>query len=247
MSPIIFLSLVALVICSAVLGYTGYRVLRAWQKYREEVLVHVTFLTWAMALIIIVFGGIVVTNPLPGQLNRQALFVMGVVYDLFYLELSFIYLTLFSNSRAFYEKYIPILLGSAIILNVIAGTTTDESYIQIGFFFHFFIISLGLFMIAKSVWRFRRSEAYITNEKEKLFIKHLEKFLAVLLLLLLFDGSGFLLWHLFVDAGHIFTEVEWLVYSTAGLVLSLLFLWLAMDVGKKFEGCDLTLIMNNLS
>ena len=227
--------------------YLFIKSLKAWREVKEEVFIHLAFLILAISLIIIVFYIGIFFITFPGLINKSALFYMGILYDLFYLELSFFYLTLFSNSKKFYEKYIPIVITIAFLLNFVAGYSQIEPYIEFAIFFHAIVIVLGLFLIYRTFNHFKISIFYSRDKNEIELLNFLSKIMIFILLTFIIDGLGFLAIHYWVKFG--FMIDEWLIiYLNIVFIGILIFTYfVVMKIKAKTKNIDLLQFMNNLS
>lgn len=227
--------------------YLSLNSLKTWKKAKEEIFIHLMLLFLAISVVLIMtyFGLFFIT--FPGQIDKSFLFYVGLFYDLFYLELSFLYLTLFSNSRKFFEKYIPILITIAFLLNFVAGYSQIEPYIEIAIIFHAIVIILGLFILYRAYTHFKISKKYSIDQNVVDILDYLSKIMLVLIIMFLVDGLGFLIMHYWVKFGFIFDE--WLIIYLAILILVIIILFYSMVimVRKKAKNVDLTQLINSLS
>lgn len=240
-------SAIMLLISASVMFWISWKVLHFWHKsIREEALVHFALMFLYFATILAILAVSLVTIiPFPIIVSyKDTTAIVGVLYDIFYLELSFFYLALFSNSRRFIEKYIPLFVGGAIGLALAILLTQSESLFILAFLLHVIVIIAGLSLLVQMYFRFQANEKYFTRQEDLEFLQMTKKITILTFLILIPDGLGFLGWLYF---SIVITEHLLLVIGLTCLVLGLLSYFLAKILARKAEGCDFTNFFNVLS
>ncbi|MHA2364899.1 MAG: hypothetical protein ACXAC7_13165 [Candidatus Hodarchaeales archaeon] len=241
-------------ICSLMVFITGFfyfllawRILNVRRNVKEDFIFHLVFLSIVFGFI--AFGFIIVlivVNP-NDPIDLSSLFILGIFYDLFYLELSFFYLSLFPNSSRFFEKYLPFFIGGVTFLNAIIGTSNVDYYFIIGWIFHVIVIGTGLFLLFETYRNLKKGKQFIQKKEEIVLISYLEKIVLLIIIVLIFDGLGFLFWHFLAVNNHVISDVEWAFYSIIFLLITIGIFQLVMSIGDKTKNCDISFILNNVS
>ncbi|MFW9997483.1 MAG: hypothetical protein ACFFD4_35915, partial [Candidatus Odinarchaeota archaeon] len=185
-------------------------------------------------------------RPLPFTMNLSDLFFLGIFYDLFYLELSFIYLTLFPNTRRIVDKYLPFVIAGAMIMNAVAGTARAEIYHLTGTALHIIVISIGLYLIFQAYLNLKINENYFKG-KERNWIAYIEKAILFAFVTFLVDGIGFLAWHYLATNNMVINEFAILFFTAMTVIFTTAGYLIMNKAGKKASGCDLLLILNTIS
>ena len=228
----------------------AYRTFNAWKTVREELLLHSTFFFFAMALIIIFFSVYLYPNLFDFTIDANiAIAVMGLIYDLFYLELSIIYLTIFTNSRTIFESYAPFIIGVATIVNLSSEVSASfkSNNVYFNLFFHVVVISIGIILIILGIKHLTKSKKYISDESELDFINYIIKITKYLPAILIMDGIGFLFYEMNAPAVLNLSEYLFLVEFTLVAFISVLVYVIAHSIAKKAEKLKIPKFLNTIS
>ena len=231
---------------SVIAIWLGWRVLRFWRHMREEALLHFSFMFFyvgALILGIVVLATSVFLISPRHILYSDFVFTFGVFYDFFYLEFSFFYLALFSNSRRFIEKYIPLLIGGALTLNLVIPIVQSGNLNVLTLGLHGIAIIAGLSLILQFYFRLKSNEAYFPHEAQE-FIQLIKKIILGLFLICLPDGLGFLL--LSVVSLEV-TEGFYFLFTMLIFISSIAVYYLFNLLARKGEKVDFTHFFNTLS
>jgi hypothetical protein len=224
----------------------GWRVLRFWRQVREEALLHVSlmfFYTGALIIMLIILAASVFWISPRHILYSDFVFTFGAFYDFFYLEFSLFYLALFSNSRRFIEKYIPLLIGGALTLNLVLPFVPSDNLNVLTLVLHGIAILAGLSLFLQLYIRIKSNEVYFSPE-EREFIRLIKQIVFGLFAVSLPDGLGFLMLS-FVSIEV--TEGFYLLFAIIITVSSTVVFYLFNLLAKKGKKVDFAHFFNTLS
>ena len=243
---IIFLEIIFSTLVFLVLAVQTFR---GWQSFREEVLLHSTVFFIALAVIVLVFSIYVYPNIFELTIDvNMMIIVMGLLYDLFYLEISIIYLSIFSNSRTIFESYAPFIIGAVTVINIfseISDVFINNLYFVL--FFHAIVITIGITLILLGVRHLSNSKKYINNDKELAFIQYIVNIGKYVPILLIMDGLGFLFFETNAEYLLNISEMVFLIEYTLITIFSILIYLLAHSIAKKAKELNLPKFMNTIS
>jgi len=243
MSLLSIISFSFLMIGSIFVFSIAFDLLKTWLKVREEALMHLTLFITYSGLILFIYNIIFVLE-VPFTLTHNQLAFLGSFYNLFYLELAFFYLTLFSNHRNLLEKYFIVIISTALISNIILAILSLQELIQIVFAFQAITIILGLYFIIQLSLRIKSSKQFCKSPKILEFIEFVEKRSLLAVLILLIDGLQFLsMW--LID--FYISEPYYLIASLIGLLFFIIIYYIANQLKTKAKDCEITEIINLLS
>ena len=227
----------------------GYKAFKTWKTLRDELLLHLTIYFSALAILIIVFTVYIAPQFFNIHIDTNvAVISMGLFYDLFYLELSIIYLTIFTNSRTIFESYAPFIIGVSTVVNIYTGITTsfrDRFYLII--IFHGIIIVIGICLLLLGVRHLKRSREYIMTNDEKEFNEYLIKLFSILPIVLIFDALGFLLYEAFPSYVQNLNELLFLMVGTILLTVTILVLYFSKSISERVNKINLANYLNTIS
>lgn len=224
----------------------GWRVLRFWRIVREEALLHLAFMFFYIGALII--GIILLALSIfviqPRSITyRDFVLTFGAFYDFIYLEFSFMYLALFSNSRRFIDKYFPLLIGGPLTLTLVLPLVQSESLVLPTLILHGVAILTGISLIIQLYLRIKANEIYFQQEEQE-FIQLLKKLTLGLFLVSLPDGLGFLalLFLPFEITEYVFLLL--VIIAVGSSIIGNYLLNLLAEKGKKI---DFTHFFNTIS
>ncbi len=221
----------------------AFDLFKTWLKVREEALMHLTLFTIYSGLILLIYN-IIFLLEVPFVVTHNQLAFLGSFYNLFYLELAFFYLTLFSNHRNLLEKYFIVIISTALITTIILVILGFQELIAIVFTFQAITIALGLYFIIKLYLRIKSSKQYCKSSETFKFIEFVEKRSLLAVLVLLIDGSQYLsMWLI----NYYISELYYFIASIVGLVFFIIIYYLVIQLRTKAKGCEITEIINLLS
>ncbi|MHA1168005.1 MAG: hypothetical protein ACTSRU_09300 [Candidatus Hodarchaeales archaeon] len=234
----------AFILSSGVFASFGWRALKYWREVREELFFHFMMTFFAISVLFLAFFSVLCLSI---TLDIRILFIIGIFYDLFYLEISFIYLSLFPNTRRIIEKYIPFVIAGALLMNIIASSANDEYYNRAGTALHVVVVSIGLFLLIRTVIKLRNSEKYFRKPEEISFIKFSEKILIFTIFSFILDGAGFFAWYYFVEADTVVTDLHYAVFGIGTVFFAVAIYYTLILARRKSKGCDLLSMLNTIS
>ncbi len=243
------ITLFAISFSSIVFLYQGYKALKTWRTTRDELFLHLTIYFTALAFLVILFTVYIAPQVFNVEINTNvAVISMGVFYDLFYLELSIIYLTIFTNSRTIFESYAPFIIGVATVVNIYTGLTTSFSNrLFFIIFFHGIVIIVGISLLILGIKHLQRSREYIKTEHEKDFNEYIIKMFSFLPILLIFDALGFLVYEAFPSYVQSLNKLLFLFISFSLLVVTILVLFISRSISEKAKAINLANYFNTIS
>ncbi|MFX0086584.1 MAG: hypothetical protein ACFFAU_13015 [Candidatus Hodarchaeota archaeon] len=243
MSLLSIISFCILMIGSIFVFLIAFDLLKTWLKIREEALMHLTLFTTYSGLILLIYN-ILFLSEVPFVVTHNQLAVLGSFYNLFYLELAFFYLTLFSNRRNLLEKYFIVIISTALITNIILAILGFQELILIVFTFQAITIALGLYFIIQLYLRIKSSKLFCKSSETLEFIELVEKRSLLAVLILLIDGLQFMsMW--LID--FYVSEAYYFIASLFGLLLFIIIYYLVIQLKTKAKDCEITEIINLLS
>lgn len=231
---------------SLVVSIIFYRVFRAWLKYGEEALIHLTLIFGYLSVLIILYGIVIFLNQNINLGKREIAFI-GVFYSIFYLEFAFFYLSLFANRSNVLEKYIPIIMSLSIAIDATIVILNNEDLINLAILLTSVVIFSGLYLVFQTYRRFKRTENYFYKEKdfcEKDFVIKIKTILFYVFILFFVDGIGFLS---FFSMNIIFDDIILMISMTVVAFSTVITYILSNKVNNITKGCDITHFFNTLS
>ena len=238
-----------ILLSSIVFFIQGFKAFKTWRTIRDELLLHLTIYFSALALLIILFAVYFAPQSFNLQIDTNvAVISMGLFYDLFYLELSIIYLTIFTNSRTIFESYAPFIIGVSTVVNIFTGVSTsfkDRLFLII--FFHGIIIIIGISLLVLGVRHLKRSKEYIKAEEEVILNDYLIKMFSFLPIVLLFDAVGFLVFESYPSYVQNLNEILFLIMGTILIIISILVLFVSKSISEKVSKINLSNYLNTIS
>ncbi|MFX1511420.1 MAG: hypothetical protein ACFFCQ_02430 [Promethearchaeota archaeon] len=220
----------------------AYKLFNYWLKVREESLIHLALLSAYLGLLLLTINVVLILN-IPFTPKTSQLSLLGIFYSIFYLELSFFYLTLFSNRRNLLEKYFLVIISTAIITSAILAVLDIEELIHVNFILQTLNIILGLYFVFQLYLRLKSSKQFFTGEALS-FIELAEIYSLFAWIFLIFDGIGFLgMWIISIELSELF----YFFIAVFIIVLSLGMAYMADQLRIKSKNCEITEIINILS
>lgn len=248
-SIVILIIILEILLSSFVFFLQGYKALNMWRKLRDELLLHLSIYFIALALLIILFAVYMAPQFFNVTINTNAAVVsMGLFYDLFYLELSIIYLTIFTNSRTIFESYAPFIIGVSTVVNIYTGISTSfkDRFLYI-IVFNGIIIIIGISLLILGIKHLKKSRDFIKDSNETVFNEYLIKIFSFLPVVLFFDFLGFILYELFPTYVQNLNQLLFLVIGTVLLIISLLVLVISKSISAKAKSVNLSNYLNSIS
>ena len=238
-----------IIFSSLIFFLQGYKAFKMWRAIRDELLLHLTIYFIALSILIIVFMVYMGPQLFNVQIDTNlAVVSMGLFYDLFYLELSIIYLTIFTNSRTIFESYAPFIIGVSTVVNIYTGiSTTFNNRIYFIIFFHGLIIIIGISLLVLGVKHLKRSREYIKLNDEIIFNDYLIKIFSMLPILLIFDALGFLIFESFPSYIQNLNELPFLFMGTILTIISILLMVISKTISEKISKISLSNYLNTIS
>lgn len=223
------------------------KLIQFWFETREESFLHLMLITVypAFLLVILSIYYLLLTIISPGEDIRIPTLLGSVSAYGFYLEFSLFYLSLFNNSRHYFEKYIPVLFGFTLLLSVI-DIIINEKFYSIGLLDNtlFLIASIIMAYLCVRIYGNLRHNKQFFDDQEKEFIGLLEKITIIFLFLSVFDG--FL--HIFMSIQIIyFNEIYMIIAIISLSLLALIFLHYKRLVEERAKRIDWLAFLNNIS
>ncbi len=247
MNLVYIVSIPLVLFASFILFLLAYQTLATWKKYREEILLHLSliFIFFASAII-----GLMLIYILSGtsiEILEQNLFLIGFIYDLFYLEVSLFYISLFPNSHHFLEKYFPFIIGLMAVSNLFYSLLNPLDYFFVTLGAHFIVFLLGWVLIFQTYRKLKKSINYIQIQQEKDLIKFLEKTLLVVFLAFICDGIGFILWQVQILNLNKIMESDIIFMSSVFFLVVIIGYFIIRKIEKKARGIDFIALLNTIS
>ncbi|MFX1252533.1 MAG: hypothetical protein ACFFCZ_13085 [Promethearchaeota archaeon] len=243
---LLIISIILFLVAASIVFWIGWHLLRVWRILREEALLHLTLMIFysvglmvGLAILTFLFP----TFPQP-VVYKDFVLTFGVFYDLFYLEFAFFYLALFSNSRRFIEKYIPVIMIGAVTLNLVIPFIYSENLFLITLFLHSLAILVGLSLIVGLYLRIKANEKYFSREDEQEFIQLIKKVILGIFIVSVPDGVGFLGATFFPI---VITEYGVLFVAIVVLGIAIIAYYLSNLVARKGKNCDFSHFFNTIS
>lgn len=246
MSLLLFFNLVISILGFVLISIIAIRVFRAWLKYREEALIHLTLIFCYIALLVVLYEVALFLNQ-GITLGKGELALISVFYCIFYLEFAFFYLSLFPNRSNIFEKYIPVIMSISITLNAIIVLLNETKVIDLAILLTSIVVFLGLYLVFQSYRRFKNTEKYFGENEDhcdRNFTINVKNILIFIFVLFFFDGLGFIglfAMNIVVDDIVLTISIIVIFFST---ILTFI---LSYILHNKAKGCDITLIFNTLS
>ena len=247
-SLIIYLFIVIeILVSSSIFLFIGIKTVQSWQITREEIFIHFSLFSYAILGVIIIFSiyvylGIVNINIQPIVI----VFIIGFLYDLCYLEISIIYLSIFTNSRYYFEIYFPYIIGIAAVVNLYSEySITFQSLFFLNAFFHMLAFSSGTLLIVFAVFHLKKSRSYLTKKEDIQFLDYIVKILIALPFVLF--SMGFLLYLDIIYNSFKLNELFLLMLFSSIAIVSVLILFVAMNIASIAKKIDLTAFLNTIS
>ncbi len=241
------ISIPLILFTSLILFFLAYHTLFTWKHYREEILLHLSFIFIFFALAIIGFMIIYIFSGTTFTILEHNLYFIGFIYDLFYLEVSLFYLSLFPNSRYFLEKYFPFVIGLMAVSNLFYALLNPLDYFYITLGAHVVVFILGCSLLYQTHRRFKKSVNYLLTEEEKNLLKFLEKIVLVVFITFIIDGIGFILWELQILNLHNIAEIDIFFISSMSFCVVIIGYFVLTQIEKKSKGIDLLALLNTIS
>ncbi|MFX0066267.1 MAG: hypothetical protein ACFFC7_29235 [Candidatus Hermodarchaeota archaeon] len=243
---LLIISIIIFLAASIIVFRIGWRLLRVWRILREEALLHLTLMVFygvGMIVGLAILTFFFPTFPQPVA-YRDFVLTFGVFYDLFYLEFALFYLALFSNSRRFIEKYIPVIMVGAITLNLVILFIPSENLFLITLFLHSLAIIVGISLIVGLYLRIKANEQYFSREEEQEFIQLIKKVVLGIFIVSVPDGVGFLGATFFP---FVITEYGILFVAIVVFGIAIIAYYLSNLVARKGKNCDFSHFFNTIS
>jgi hypothetical protein len=241
-------TILTLVAFSVLVIITGIYFFRLWRSFKEEALFHLGILCSGMLVYFIIISLLIITEDLDfvDTILRK---VFPVVFSLLCLELSLFYLTLFSNRKNLWEKYIPFIFGVGTGTSfALLGLPAGENPLYWNLFFvtyciSFILITIITIKIALRVFPLIREHHQLEKGDKKLLST------IIYTAVFLFFGSigDMLLFALMIYS----PDYQWReILQISGIVIFPCFLlcaWLIRKIFKTIEEADVIHVMNLLS
>lgn len=249
-SLIIYLIIIIeMIISSVIFLFIGTKTLHSWRKSREEILIHFSLFSFGMLAVIIIFSIYVYFGIV--NINIQALiiiFIIGFLYDLCYLLISIVYLSIFTNSRFLFEIYFPYIIGIAAVVNLLSEfSTTFPSSFFLSSFFHLLAFSSGTLLIVFAIFHLKKSRAYFTKQEDIRFLDYIVKILIILPFALFSDAIGFVFYLDIIYTSLKLDELLLLFLFSLIAIASVVVLFVALNIASRAKKIDLTAFLNTIS
>ena len=232
---------------SLILFFLAYQSIFTWRHYREEILLHLSFIFIFFALAIIALMIIYLFSGTLFAILEQNLFIIGFIYDLFYLEVSLFYLSFFPNSRHFLEKYFPFIIGLMAVSNLFYALLNPLDYFYVTLGAHVVVFTLGCGLLYQTHRRFKKSINYLQTEQEKDLLGFLDKIVLVVVLTFIADGIGFIFWELQILNLHTIAEIDMFFMSSMCFFVVIIGYFIVKKIKEKAKGIDLIALLNTIS
>lgn len=245
---LVFIILLEILIIFVLFVNLGYKAFKSWKTMKEEALLHISIFYFMIAFIFMSFPFLVYfSNFELSSPTYEIVFLSDTIYNLFYLEISIFYLSIFTNSRSQFESYAPFFMGISTILTLIVGVSATEIYTQLSSFFHFISISIAVSLIILGIRHIKNSKKYVHTEKEINFLNYILKILKIAPILLISDMISFSYIMYNPDLLLLIDEVLLLIIFTFILLFSIVIYYLSMDFGKRAKNIDIIALLNSIS
>ena len=228
----------------------AFQTFKTWRTLREELLLHLTIFFLAMVIIIIIFSIYFSPNIFDLSIDvKLGIVIMGILYDLFYLEVSIIYLSIFTNSRTIFESYAPFIIGAATVVNLYSeiSASFNNSNQSFTLFLHGIVITIGILLIILGIMHLFKSKKYISESKELDLLNYIIKLGKYLPVLLIMDGIGFIFYEINASSLQNISEVLFLFEYSIIVVVSALAYYVAHSLGSKAKEINITNFLNTIS
>jgi hypothetical protein len=227
----------------------GIKTFSTWKSIREELLLHLTFFFIAMSFITLIFSLYVQPDLFNLSFESNfAIIVFGVLYDLFYLEVSIIYNSIFSNSKTIFETYAPFLITALTFFNifsVFSGPSSNSLFPNL--FFHALIILIGLTLVILGIRHLIKSKRFINNVNETNFLSFLIRISFSLPIILISDGLGFLYYELHAEDIVNYNEMIFLILFSFLCIISLAIYLISKSIANRTKGINISNFLNSIS
>ncbi len=223
------------------------RLILFWFETREESFLHLMLITVYPAFLLGIIASyyIILTIISPGEdIKIPTLLGSAFTYG-FFLEFSFFYLSLFNNSRQYFEKYLPVLFGFTLLLSILNIIINEELYSIDLLDNTLFLIALIMmaYLCVRIYGNLRHNKQFFDNQ-EKEFIGLLEKITLIFLFMLILDG----LVHAIMSIQIMyFNEVYMIIAIISMSLLGLIFLYCKNLVEERAKRIDWIAFFNNIS
>ncbi|MHA2054530.1 MAG: hypothetical protein ACXABI_16870 [Candidatus Hodarchaeales archaeon] len=245
---LVFATILTLFAFAILVILTSFYFFRLWRLFREEALFHLGILCIGMLAYLTVVGILVLTEDLQ-VVDFVLKKVFPIVFSILCLELSLFYLTLFSNRKSLWEKYIPFVFGVGFGTSLaLLGLTPDTDPLYWGLFLVTYSISFILITILTVKIALR---VFPLIKEQNQLRKGDRKFLTTIVytsVFLFFGAIGDML----IFALMIYSpDYQWReLIQISGIVVFpflLLSIWLIRKIIRTFEDADVIHVMNLLS
>lgn len=241
-------SAVAVIAFSGLSFYTGLKFFLMWRTFREEALFHLGTLCFGM-LVYFTFLEIIIMGKNIDLVNLIIQKGIPIIFSLLCLELSLFYLTLFSNRKTLWEKYIPYMLGISLGTSIALLGLSSESSI---WFWSLLVLTYGISIVLISVLSVKLVLRVVSLMKDETLKKDVDRrFLQTIVYatMLLFGGAivDILIFQYitFTEAGNVSD-----IFAIGGIITPPFVVFTAFLVRRFFnnvENADVVHIMNLLS
>ncbi|MHA1972440.1 MAG: hypothetical protein ACTSW1_05595 [Candidatus Hodarchaeales archaeon] len=241
---------------SAVIALAGFviiafisaiKFLSFYFKYREESLFHLVMISLGMVVYFVILDSMLVYNDLQ-LIDFIIKHFVTIVFTLLCLELSLFYLTIFSNRKNLWEKYIPFLYGISFGFFIALLGISDAV-----FFLWLVVLTFSISVIPTSIMAVRilyRIIPLVIKKESDLTLED-KKFMIILLAAssLLFGGSlidvlaYFIILNLGIEIWPVIADLTGLFLPIAFIASVIVIRYLARDLDEA----DIIHIMNILS
>ncbi|MFX1284798.1 MAG: hypothetical protein ACFFB5_14150 [Promethearchaeota archaeon] len=218
-----------------------------WFETREESFLHLMLITVYPAFLLGIMASyyIILTIITPGEdIKIPTLLGSAFTYG-FFLEFSFFYLSLFNNSRRYFEKYIPVLFGFTLLLSILEIIINEELYSIDLLDNTLFLVSLIMMVyLCVRIYGNLRQNKQFFDDQEKEFIDLLEKITLIFLFISIFDG----LVHAIMSLQINYFDEAYMIIAIISLgLLGLIFLYCKRLVEERTKNIDWIAFFNNIS
>ena len=242
------LSAAEILIVTGIFVWLGLRSFKGWKKIREEFLLHITIFYFLFGFICL----FILALAIPSDFNVTAIsnemkVMLDFCYNLFYLQFSLFYLSIFSNSRSHFESYSPVIIAFSTFLTLGAGFSGIERYFEVSSLFHFISLFIAILLIYLGLKHINQGKKYVHNDEELGVLNFLTKILNIAPILLIFDLVGFI--YLIYNPGFVLQidETFFFLFSTMALIFVLIAYYYINLFSKKLEKIDILSLLNTIS
>lgn len=248
MSLYLVLLFVEILCITLIFAALGSRTIKHWKKTREEVLFHLSIFFYAIGFFFLFFSIASYANSITENhsFSFELQLLFDVIYNLFYLEGSIFYLSIFTNSRSHFEAYTPILIGFSTIITIIAGLTKIQLYNELSIIFHFLALAITIVLILLAIKHINASKFYVHADEEMRVLNIISKILYITPVLLIIDLLSFIF---FISLKSIFliSDQSLVLFTTFWLIMTIFLYYFILKISRRLERINIIELLNTIS